>query len=92
MTTHATIRRLELRLIQSAKGKRTLIWRDITQDGRLLDANGFVVTEEAMRLTQKGDAEARERGGIMCYKVSYRIPNLKPESATVPYYVRKPIS
>lgn len=92
MTTHATIRRLERRLIQSAKGKRFLIWRDITEDGRLLDANGFVVTEEEIRLIQKEDAEARERGGIVCCKVSYRKPKLKPKSTTVPYYECRSIS
>lgn len=92
MTTDATIKRLERRLTRNAKGKRFMIWRDIIQDGRLLSASGFVVTERERELIQKEDVEIRKRGGIVCYKVSYAIPKLKPESATAQYYVRKPIS
>lgn len=92
MITHAKVQQLEKRFIRSPKGSRPFVVRDITEDGRLLDKEGYVMTNEEVKLIKKEDMEIDKLNGKIILVTQYSDPQtepkLKPGSATVSYHVK----
>ena len=88
MITRMKVRQIEDRFTRSSKGSRPIICHDITEDGRLLDKDDYVMTKQEVRLIEKEDEEIHKRGGIVFFLTSYCEPKFKTDSETVPYYVK----
>lgn len=92
MITHTKVRQLEKRFIRSPKGRGPFVVRDVTEDGRLLDKEDFVMTDQEVKLVKKEDEEIDRLNGKIIFLTQYSYPEtgpkLKPGSATVPYHVR----
>ena len=90
MITRSRIRQLERRLLKTDKGEYLLIKHHISDDGRLLDKDGFVMTEEEVKQVAKEDQKTQERPRVMVF-IKDGDPKLKPGSTTIPYRNEKNI-
>ena len=84
MITRTKVKQLEKRYTRRAHadGKR-IISCDVTEDGRLLDDEGYVMTDEEVKQFK---AKNEETGvDIVICERSYEEPKLKAGSTTVPY-------
>ncbi len=88
MSTKLKIKQLEkkYKLIARQQGK-TMVYHDITNDGRLLDKEDFIMTKEEVKQIAKEDAEVHKNDGILVFMLSYSEPKMKPNSATEPYHI-----
>jgi hypothetical protein len=88
MITRSKVSRLEEKFARmDRKQNGGIVVRDITEDGRLLDSNDYVMSEKEVELVKKEDKEMSERGKVIVCLLSYSEPKLKPDSATKPYHV-----
>lgn len=92
MITHTKVRQLEKRFIRSPNGTGPFVVHDVTEDGRLLDKESFVMTDEEVKLVKEEDNEIDRLNGKIILVTQYSYPEtgpkLKSGSATVPYHVR----
>lgn len=86
MITSLKIHQLEKRLNRSRKG-HFIVWHELTEDGRLIDKNGFVMNKEEVWQIEKEDKLADEMGNRVFFEVSLNEPKLKQRSVTVPYWI-----
>ena len=88
MSSKLKIKQLEKKYKQVTRNRdKVFVVRDITEDGRLLDKDAYIMTEEEVRQISKQDAEIHKQGGTVVLLTSYRDLKLKSNSATKPYYV-----
>lgn len=92
MITHTKVRQLEKRLTGSPKGNGPFVVRDITEDGRLLDKEDFVMTNEEVKRIKREDKEIDRLHGTIVLVTQYADPEtglkFKHGSATTPYHVK----
>lgn len=88
MITRSKLNQLEEKLAQiNRKNDGGILWRDITEDGRLLDSNDYIMTDQEVKLIKQEDEEVKQRGYTIFCLLSYCEPKLKPKSSTTPYFV-----
>jgi len=85
MISRSKIRQLEEKFSKTRKGEGFIVWHDITQDGRLLDDDGYVMNKEKVKLIEKIDQEAKEIGGKVFFEVSCAEPKIRGNSVITPY-------
>ena len=88
MITLLKIKQLERKFAQSPKGESFIVWHEISEDGRLLDKNGLVMTKEEVKVIEKEDQEVQKRGGNVWFEKSCYPPKLKKDSTTIPYFIK----
>ncbi len=87
MITRLKVYQLEKRFNSVQRGKGPFVVRDITKDGRLLDKNDYVLTDQEVERIKKEDMEIHQKNGTVVLLLSYSKPKMKPGSATIPYHV-----
>ena len=85
MITRSKINQLEGKFLRTQKGNSPIVWHDISHDGRLLDENGFIMTNHEAKIIELADREVYARGGKVFFEQSCDDPILKLHSAVTPY-------
>lgn len=86
MITRGKLLSLEKKFMKSAKQTfGGLVIRKITQDGRLLGNDNYLLTRAQLKQIEIEDMEAKERGCTIVNLVSYDVPKLKLGSSKIPY-------
>lgn len=93
MINKTKVNQLERRFNQTDKGKGPVVCHKLTYDGRLVDEEGFVMTNDEVKLVADEDKKTNERRGIVVLirntDDEEEKPKLKPGSATIPYRSKK---
>lgn len=85
MITRSKINQLEGKFSRTQKGSGSIVWHNISQDGRLLDENGFIMTNHEVKIIELADREVYARGGKVFFEQSCDEPKLKLHSTVTPY-------
>ena len=79
MTTLATIKQLEKRYDRlNNEDKRYIVVRHITQDDKLIDQEGYLLSKDEIKRIEKEDEELTNRRGMAVYLTSYSQPKIRP--------------
>jgi hypothetical protein len=85
MITKSKLHQLEKRFTKTRVGKGYIVWHNVDEGGRLVDKDGYIMTNNEVEFIRKSDRVERENGGtVFCEILTYRA-KLKPGSATIPY-------
>ena len=78
MITKTKIKQLErkARHITISRNRRLTV-RNVIKDGRYVDEDGYLLTEEEIRLMKKENQEITKNGGIIIDLLSYQYPKNK---------------
>lgn len=78
MITKLKLKQLEKRYGQVIGKRRRLILRYVSLDGRLLDKEGYLLTNEEIAQVKKENEEAAQVGNIIFTITQYDEPQIRP--------------
>lgn len=86
MITRAKIKQLEGKYIKAYMSKCPITWHESSSDGRLLDEDGYVMTDREVKVVELADREVHARGGAIWYLIEPCDPRVKPHSTVTPHF------
>lgn len=82
MITRNRIISLEKRFLNNTRlNDGGIVIRSITQDGRLLDKDNYLLTSAEVKKIEKDNLKIKERGCTIVNLVSYEVSKVKPSSS-----------
>lgn len=89
MITRSKLIHLEEKLVRvNRKNHSGVLWRDIAEDGRLIDGQGYIMTDEEVAITKYEDKVAQQQGYKIFCLTDLSDPKIKDGSSVAPYLTR----
>lgn len=90
MITRSKLNQLEEKLAKiNRKNNGGVLWRDITEDGRLLDGDDYIMSDQEVKLIRQEDEKAKQQGYIIFCLLSLSDPKMRPDSSMIPYFQKQ---
>ena len=77
MSTIITIKRLEKKFREKITHKKFLVCQNISLDGRWMDDDGYLLSDDEIKKIYKQHDEARKNGGTLILKTTYSKPKIR---------------
>lgn len=77
MITRATIKQLEKRYNRISNKDNVIVVRHVTQDNKLMDQEGYLLSEDEVKRVKKEDEKVENGRGLVVYLTSYGEPKTR---------------